>query len=64
MVEKDLVREGDLWKTQAGEVLEEVSESNYVFEISSEVRKEVKQWAENSVFPSTAQNKVLDDLER
>ena len=42
MVEKDLVKDGEVWKTHAGEIVEEVSESNYVFEIADEVREEVR----------------------
>lgn len=66
MVEKDLRFEGGLWRTETGEVLERVSESNYVFRISEADRQKVRAWAqhEGSVVPAAARNKVLDDLER
>ena len=66
MVEKDLRVEDGLWRTEVGEVLERVSESNYVFRIAEVDRQKVRAWAkqEGTVVPASARNKVLDDLER
>ena len=33
MMEKDLVKDGDKFKTPTGEICEEVEESNYVFHL-------------------------------
>jgi hypothetical protein len=34
MMEKDLTKEGEKFKTATGEICEEVTESNYVFEVA------------------------------
>lgn len=65
VMEKDLINEEGQFKTQAGEVCEQVSESNYVFEILNETREQVKQWSQSgAVTPISAQRKVLEDIEK
>ena len=45
IAEKDLIKgdNGD-YKTDAGETVEVIQEKNYVFEISYEMREQIKQW--------------------
>lgn len=45
VVEKDLNKCDQGFRTQAGELVEQVSESNYVFNISAKDRETVYKWA-------------------
>jgi hypothetical protein len=43
--EKDLIKEGEEYRTEAGEKLEKIEEKNYVFTIKEEVREIIRRWA-------------------
>jgi methionyl-tRNA synthetase len=47
-VEKDLTKDGDDYRTPAGEICEEVVEQNYVFVVQDEAKQQILQWAETT----------------
>jgi methionyl-tRNA synthetase len=63
-VEKDLVfdKEKQVYKTEMGEIVEKVQETNYKFRFADEVMDNVKEWAQTAVEPVTIRNKILDEL--
>jgi hypothetical protein len=58
--EKDLIKEGEDFKTEAGEKLEKIEEKNYVFTINNEVREIIKRWAAEPerISPQSIVNKI------
>ena len=60
IVDKDLIKENGTYKTQMGEIVEEINETNYKFKFQD--LDLIKEWAERSVFPKTIRNKVIDEL--
>lgn len=64
-MEKDLTKEGDVYKTQTGEICEQVQEKNYVFKVDESLRERVKNWSQSgAVSPIGSQKKVLEDVEK
>jgi hypothetical protein len=58
---KDESVDPPVFRTEAGEKCEVISEKNYVFEITQEMREALKEWAikERSVVPDTIRTKIL-----
>ena len=61
-----MIQDGSKFKTKQGEVCEQVTEKNYVFQVAPHLRQLVTDWAQKSdtVVPASIKNKVLDDLRR
>jgi len=67
--EKDLVKDESvnppIFRTEAGERVELLTERNYVFDIRAEMRAGIKDWVlkPGSVVPETIRNKVISEIE-
>ena len=61
-MEKDLVKceQSGMLKTDMGEVVEEVSETNYKFRFDKDVMAEIETWVQSSVEPQYMSKHILD----